>query len=182
MIRPLRDKLAGGRGASATTIAVRDESARNPRITGNAIEPRRGATSRERPIVPATRHIRVAGLSGGSSRTRHPRLLLFWRYAPPHGCDRSCRPDGVTRAKTQRLEASARGLPLCSAIPRLRSILRRFLAQRTQRYAQTYAEENLPLRASQKISASSASNQGMLPWLRLRRATCSREARSATFA
>jgi len=125
MIRPFTNKLAGGGGASATTIAMRDESARNPRIAGDAIEPRSGGeTSCERPIVPATRHIRVAGLSGGSSRTRHPRLLLFWHYAPPHGCKRSYRPDGVTRAKTQRLEGSARSLPLCSAISESRHILR----------------------------------------------------------
>src|SRR6266436_3934599 len=68
-----------------TTVAVGDESARNPRIRSIRAKPRSGATSgATREIVPPLLRgiARIVVLSVGSSQTRHPRLLLFWRYAP----------------------------------------------------------------------------------------------------
>ena len=52
-VHPLRSKGIAGRPAlvarsANTTIAVGDESARNPRITGRAIKPRSGSTKPER--------------------------------------------------------------------------------------------------------------------------------------
>ena len=69
MIPSLANHPAQGRVASATTIAVGDESPRNPRMLRNPSAPRSGATDRAiyNVVVPTTRHTRIRELSVGSS-------------------------------------------------------------------------------------------------------------------
>ena len=102
--------------SAETTVAVGDESSRNPRGTTNASEAawRRHKACDCRRCAAATRLFRFVILSVGSSRTRHPRLLLFWRYAPgrhasksPFICERWCHscsdlPKRRTPARSQR--------------------------------------------------------------------------------
>src|SRR6266446_3689678 len=80
-----------------TTIAVGNESARNPRFRSIRAKPRSGATRRaaHEVVTPLRGFFVFLVLSVGSSRARHPRLLLFWRYAPDATHCRLSREDRV---------------------------------------------------------------------------------------
>ena len=106
MTLPKTNYATEGRVASATTVAVGDESSRNPRINANADEPRSGATRRAiRAVVPLLRSLSVFPSCPWVFR----RLVTrgYFCFGATRQLASSSR-RGLLRGVTERLEFNAR--------------------------------------------------------------------------